>query len=73
MKGEVHAATAHARRAIGQQVHVLDLRDDGHEGSLNPLDLVMRSGTDPAALAEELRCGTEWTRRRTGPVLERFG
>ena len=28
MKGEVHAATAQARRAMGQQVHVLDLRDD---------------------------------------------
>src|ERR1700758_28783 len=27
-KGEVFAATAQARRAMGQQVHVLDLRDD---------------------------------------------
>src|ERR1700729_2639372 len=28
MKGEVYAATAEARRAMGQQVHVLDLRVD---------------------------------------------
>src|SRR6202789_1989362 len=28
MKGEVYAATANARRAMGQEVHVLDLRDD---------------------------------------------
>jgi type IV secretion system protein VirD4 len=51
MKGEVHAATAAARRAMGQEVHVLDLRDDGHAGSLNPLDLVQRCGTDPVAMA----------------------
>ena len=51
MKGEVHAATAQARRAMGQEVHVLDLRDDGHPGSLNPLDLIVRSGNDVAAIA----------------------
>jgi type IV secretion system protein VirD4 len=51
MKGEVYAATAQARRAMGQQVHVLDLKDDGHPGSLNPLDLAARCGTDPAAIA----------------------
>src|SRR5215467_11775879 len=28
MKGEVHAATADARQAMGQDVHVLDLRDN---------------------------------------------
>ena len=28
MKGEIHAATAEARRAMGQSVHVLDLRDN---------------------------------------------
>lgn len=50
-KGEVYAATAQARRAMGQQVHVLDLRDDAKTGSLNPLDLVARCGTEPAALA----------------------
>lgn len=51
MKGEVHAATAEARKAMGQEVHVLDLRDDGHSGSLNPLHLLARTGTDPAAMA----------------------
>jgi type IV secretion system protein VirD4 len=50
MKGEVYAATAQARRAMGQRVHVLDLRDDGHDGSINPLDLIIRCGTDMAAL-----------------------
>ena len=29
MKGEVYAATAQAPRAMGQEVHVLDLRDGG--------------------------------------------
>lgn len=51
MKGEVYAATAQARRAMGQQVHVLDLRDNGQPGSLNPLDLAVRCGTEPAAIA----------------------
>lgn len=51
MKGEVHAATAQVRRAMGQKVHVLDLRDGAQTDSLNPLDLVMRCGTEPAALA----------------------
>jgi len=51
MKGEVFAATAQARREMGQEVYVVDLRDDGVEGSLNPLDLAVRSGTDIAATA----------------------
>src|SRR3984957_9127577 len=51
MKGEIHAATAQARRAMGQQVHVLDLRDDAQTGSLNPLDLAARCGTDIAGIA----------------------
>ena len=51
MKGEIHAAKARARRAMGQEVHVLDLRDGGLPGSLNPLDLVIRGGTDVAAIA----------------------
>src|ERR1700735_2942086 len=51
MKGEVHKATAQARRAMAQQVHVLDLRDDAQTGSLNPLDLAARCGTDIAAVA----------------------
>jgi type IV secretion system protein VirD4 len=51
MKGEVYAATASARRAMGQKVHVLDLRDDAPTDSLNPLDLVARGGTDSGAMA----------------------
>ena len=51
MKGEVHAATAEARRAMGQSVHVLDLRDGMPSDSLNPLDMVLRSGSDIAAVA----------------------
>jgi len=50
MKGEVHKATAEARRAMGQEVHVLDLRDEGESGSLNPLHLAARTGTDVAAI-----------------------
>jgi type IV secretion system protein VirD4 len=49
MKGEVFAATAQARRAMGQEVCVVDLRDGSDSGSLNPLDLAARCGTDPAA------------------------
>src|ERR1700722_15590513 len=49
MKGDVYAATAQARRAMGQEVCVVDLRDGSESGSLNPLDLAMRCGTDPAA------------------------
>jgi type IV secretion system protein VirD4 len=51
MKGEVFAATAKARRAMGQDVCVVDLRDGSDSGSLNPLDLAARCGTDPAATA----------------------
>ena len=51
MKGEVHAATAAARRAMGQKVHVLDLRDNATTDSLNPLDLLLRSGNDSGAIA----------------------
>jgi type IV secretion system protein VirD4 len=49
MKGEVFAATAEARRAMGQDVCVIDLRDGSDCGALNPLDLAARCGTDPAA------------------------
>jgi type IV secretion system protein VirD4 len=52
MKGEVYAATAEARRAMGQEIHALDLRDDARgKGSLNPLNLAELCGTDPAAVA----------------------
>jgi len=51
MKGEVYEETAEVRRAMGQKVCVVDLRDNGEKGSLNPLDLAMRCGTDIAAIA----------------------
>jgi type IV secretion system protein VirD4 len=51
IKGEVFAATAEARRAMGQEVCVVDLRDGGEKGSLNPLDLAARCGTDAGAVA----------------------
>jgi type IV secretion system protein VirD4 len=51
MKGEVYTATAQARRAMGQEVCVIDLRDGGERGSLNPLDMAARCGTDPTATA----------------------
>ena len=50
-KGEIHAATAEARRAMGQEVHVLDMRDeDPIPGSLNPLDVARRCGTESAVI-----------------------
>jgi type IV secretion system protein VirD4 len=51
MKGEVYAATAETRRGMGQEVHVLDLRDNRPSDSLNPLDLVARNGAEPAVMA----------------------
>ena len=52
LKGEIHAATAETRRGMGQGVHVLDLRDENPlAGSLNPLDLATRCGTEPAVIA----------------------
>jgi type IV secretion system protein VirD4 len=52
IKGEIYKATAKARRKMGQEIHVLDMRDkDPLPGSLNPLDLLVMSGTDHAAIA----------------------
>lgn len=50
IKGEIYTATAQARRDMGQEVHVLDMRDqDPLPGSLNPLDLLI--GTDHSAMS----------------------
>lgn len=54
MKGEVYAATADARRKMGQQVCAIDLRDSGEQGSLNPLHIAMLSGTEPAVIGRSL-------------------
>lgn len=51
IKGEIYEKTADARRAMGQEVHVLDMRDNPLPGSLNPLDLVAFGGTDVAAVS----------------------
>ena len=54
-KGDVYRITAERRRAMGQPVHVLDLRDEAQvAGSLNPMDLAARCGTEPAAVARAL-------------------
>jgi type IV secretion system protein VirD4 len=53
-KGEVFKETAQARRDMGQEVCVVDLRDDGESGALNPLDLAARCGTDFAAIGRSL-------------------
>jgi type IV secretory pathway TraG/TraD family ATPase VirD4 len=50
IKGEVYAATAERRRAMGQKVCLLDLRDEGARGSLNPLDLARKCGTEAAVI-----------------------
>jgi len=69
MKGEVYTATARARRAMGQEVCVVDLRDGGENGSLNPLDLTIRCGTDPAATARSFAAELI---ERSGEERERF-
>jgi type IV secretion system protein VirD4 len=69
MKGEVYAATARARRAMGQNVCVVDLRDGSEGGSLNPLDLTIRCGTDPAATARSFAAELI---ERGGDERERF-
>jgi len=70
IKGEIHAATATARQAMGQEVHVLDMRDNNPvPGSLNPLDLLALSGTDHAAMARGFAAEII---ERTGEEREKF-
>ncbi|HXE12348.1 MAG TPA: type IV secretory system conjugative DNA transfer family protein [Bryobacteraceae bacterium] len=69
MKGEVYAATAEARRKMGHSIHVLDLRDGRHTDSLNPLDLIRRTGTDTAAIARSFAAEMI---ERTGQERDRF-
>lgn len=70
IKGEIHAATANARRAMGQEIHVLDMRDNNPlPGSLNPLDLLVLSGTDHAAMARGFAAEII---ERTGEERDRF-
>jgi type IV secretion system protein VirD4 len=51
IKGEIYAATVKARRKMGQQIHVLDLRENPLPGSLNPLDLATHCGGECGVLA----------------------
>ena len=69
IKGEIHAATARARKSMGQKVHVLDMRDNPLPGSLNPLDLLILSGTDHAAMARGFAAEII---ERTGEERDRF-
>ena len=54
---------------MGQKVHVLDLRDDAKSGSLNPLDLAMRCGSDLSAIARGFAAELI---ERTGQERDRF-
>jgi type IV secretion system protein VirD4 len=69
MKGEIYKATAQARRNMGQKVHVIDLHDGATTDSLNPLDLIARSGTEPAAIARSFAGELV---DRTGEERERY-
>ena len=53
VKGEAYRLSADHRRRMGQDVHVLDLRDNGQAGcgALNPLDLARMQGDDLGAVA----------------------
>jgi type IV secretion system protein VirD4 len=46
-KGTIAAVTAVRRRAMGQKVHILDLREGRSSDSLNPLDLARLAAPDP--------------------------
>ena len=78
IKGEVYKHTAATRRAMGQEVQVLDLRDGGDEkGALNSLDLARPCGTDIPAVWRErspqrwssapARSGTDFGETRRSP------
>jgi type IV secretion system protein VirD4 len=69
MKGEIYKATAETRRKMGQKVHVLDFHDGADTDSLNPLDLIVRNGTEPAAVARSFAAELV---ERTGEERERF-
>jgi type IV secretion system protein VirD4 len=54
---------------MGQKVHVLDLRDGKRADSLNPLDLAVLTGSEPAAVARSLAADLV---ARTGNERETF-
>lgn len=64
VKGEVQAVTARSRAAMGQEVHIIDLRDrPAGEGALNPFDLARRGATELAV----------WARTLAADFIERTG
>jgi type IV secretion system protein VirD4 len=69
--GAIYDATARRRREMGQEVHAIDLRDRRHadQGSLNPLDLIMRGDKDVAFVA---RSFASHIVDRTGQEREAF-
>src|ERR1700677_5012331 len=69
MKGEIYKATAETRRAMGQKVHVIDFHDGAETDSLNPIDLIVRCGTEPAAIARSFAAELV---ERTGEERDRF-
>lgn len=70
IKGEIYRATAQRRRAMGQEVHVLDMRNESPlPGALNPLDILTLSGIDHATLARSFAAELI---ERTGEERERF-
>jgi type IV secretion system protein VirD4 len=54
---------------MGQKVHVLDFHDDAKTDSLNPLDLIVRSGNEPASIARSFAADLV---ERTGEERDRF-
>jgi type IV secretion system protein VirD4 len=69
--GSIFEATARRRREMGQQVHVIDLRDKDRSGesSLNPLDLAARAGSEQAVIARSLAASIV---ARTGSERDSF-
>jgi len=61
VKGTVHRLTVERRRQMGQQVHVIDMRDGhGSTGSLNLLDIARRCGTDGVVQNPAFLGGSYW-------------
>jgi type IV secretion system protein VirD4 len=63
IKGEVYRATAARRRAMGQDVHLLDLNDGAPTDGLNPIDLARMCGSETATVARSF----------AGELVERTG
>ena len=70
VKGKVYELTAEHRRRMGQEIHVLDLRDGNHgKGALNPFDIARRLGTE---ISSTCRAFASEIVHRTGNERETF-